>query len=70
MLCEGGPTLLRALIATGCLDDLLLTLSPLVAAGEGPAATAGAALDPPVGLALRDVHRAGDHLFIHYVRST
>ena len=67
MLCEGGPTLLRALVADGCLDDMLLTLAPLVAAGDGPTATAGDALDPPAGLTLRDVHRAGDHLVMHYV---
>jgi riboflavin biosynthesis pyrimidine reductase len=67
VLCEGGPTLLRGLVADGCMDDMLLTLAPLAAAGDGPTATAGDALDPPAELALRDVHRAGDHLVMHYV---
>ncbi len=67
VLCEGGPTLLRALVEDGCLDDMLLTLAPLAAAGDGPTATAGDALEPPAELALRDVHRAGDHLVMHYV---
>jgi riboflavin biosynthesis pyrimidine reductase len=66
VLCEGGPTLLRALMAAGCVDDLLLTLAPLVVAGAGPAALGGDALDPPARLALKGVHRAGDHLFMHY----
>lgn len=66
VLCEGGPTLLRALVASGCLDDLLLTLAPLLAAGDAPTVLAGAALDPPGRLVLRDVHRAGEHLFMHY----
>jgi riboflavin biosynthesis pyrimidine reductase len=67
VLCEGGPTLLRALVAAGCVDDLLITLAPFVVAGQGPATIAGDALQPPRHLALADVHRAGDHLFMHYV---
>lgn len=66
VLCEGGPTLLRALVAAECLDDLLLTVAPVLVAGAGPTALSGDALDPPAGLALRDVHRSGDHVFLHY----
>lgn len=66
VLCEGGPTLLRALVADGCVDDLLLTLAPVLAAGDAPTLLAGAPLDPPGRLVLRDVHRAGEHLFMHY----
>jgi riboflavin biosynthesis pyrimidine reductase len=66
VLCEGGPLLLRQVVAAECLDDLLLTVSPLVAAGDGPPPLRGDALDPPVWMALRDVHRADDHLFLHY----
>jgi riboflavin biosynthesis pyrimidine reductase len=67
VLCEGGPTLLRELIAQDALDDLLLTVAPLVVAGEGPSIVAGAALPEPARLALREIHRADDHLFLHYV---
>ena len=35
VLCEGGPTLLRDLVAGGLVDDLVLTLAPLLVAGEG-----------------------------------
>jgi len=66
VLCEGGPTLLRELVAADCVDDLLLTIAPLLAAGDAPTTLRGAPLDPPVGLALRDLHRADDHLFLHY----
>jgi riboflavin biosynthesis pyrimidine reductase len=66
ILCEGGPTLLRELVAADCVDDLLLTVAPLLVAGEAAPALSGAELDPPVGLALREIHRAGDHLFLHY----
>jgi riboflavin biosynthesis pyrimidine reductase len=67
VLCEGGPTLLRALVAGACVDHLLLTLAPLVAGGDAPNVLEGEALDPPARLGLRAVHRAGDHLFMHYV---
>ena len=66
MLCEGGPTLLRRLVEAGCLDDLLLTLAPMLVAGDEPPPLAGAVLDPPAGLELASVHRAGDHLVLHY----
>jgi riboflavin biosynthesis pyrimidine reductase len=36
VLLEGGPTLLGATMAAGRLDELCLTLSPLLVAGEGP----------------------------------
>lgn len=66
VLCEGGPTLLRALIADGLLDDLVLTVAPLLAAGDAPTALAGPALDPPARLALRGAWRADDHVVLHY----
>lgn len=66
VLCEGGPTLLRHLVADGALDDLLLTVSPLLAAGVAPTILEGAPLADPARLALRDVHRADDHVFLHY----
>jgi riboflavin biosynthesis pyrimidine reductase len=67
VLCEGGPTLLRELIAQGGLDDLLVTVAPLVVGGAAPSILEGAALPEPATLALHDVHRADDHLFLHYV---
>jgi riboflavin biosynthesis pyrimidine reductase len=67
--CEGGPTLLRELAAAGAIDELLLTLAPMLVAGEAPAILEGAALPEPQRLALRSVHRAGDHLFLRYARA-
>jgi riboflavin biosynthesis pyrimidine reductase len=66
VLCEGGPTLLRRLVAEGALDDLLLTVAPLLAAGTAPSILDGPGLDAPATLTLRDVHRGGNHLFLHY----
>jgi riboflavin biosynthesis pyrimidine reductase len=66
ILCEGGPTLLRELVAEGLLDDLFLTVAPLLIAGDAPAALTGPFVDPPAPLELRGVHRGGDHVFLHY----
>jgi riboflavin biosynthesis pyrimidine reductase len=64
--CEGGPRLLRRLVAEGGLDDLLLTVSPLLAAGDAPSILEGEALTPPARMTLRALHRADDHVFLHY----
>jgi riboflavin biosynthesis pyrimidine reductase len=66
VLCEGGPALLRRLVAEGALDDLLLTVSPLLSSGEEPAILQGGVLADPVRLSLGEVHRADDHVFLHY----
>ena len=36
VLCEGGPTLNAALLAEGLIDELFLTISPLLANGPAP----------------------------------
>jgi hypothetical protein len=38
-----------------------------VVGGNEVSIVEGAALDAPRRLALREVHRAGEHLFLHYV---
>jgi riboflavin biosynthesis pyrimidine reductase len=35
LLCEGGPTLIGALVRDGLLDELFLSLSPRIAGGDG-----------------------------------
>lgn len=67
--CEGGPSLLRALVADDLVDDLLLTVAPLLVAGDGPTGLVGAELGaPPPRMRLVEVHRAAEHLFLHYAR--
>jgi len=41
MLCEGGPHLMHDLTASGCLDELCLTIAPTLVAGDHPRITAG-----------------------------
>lgn len=66
VLCEGGPRLLHALLAEDLLDDLVLTVAPLLVAGDAPTTLTGPALAPPAGLRLRGAWRAEDHLFLHF----
>ena len=58
LLCEGGPTLLSAVLASGLLQELCLTLSPLLI---GPATgLLTGALSEPVPLRLRTLVDGGD----------
>jgi riboflavin biosynthesis pyrimidine reductase len=41
ILCEGGPHLMRDLTASGRLDEICLTLIPMLLAGDHPRITAG-----------------------------
>lgn len=42
ILLEGGPQLLADVVADSCLDEMCLTLSPLLAAGNAPRIARGA----------------------------
>lgn len=67
VLCEGGPRLARALLADGLLDELFLTIGPLLAGGEdAPGVLAGPPLPEPVALALKWVLRHEDELLLRY----
>lgn len=44
ILCEGGPHLMRDLTASGCVDELCLTITPTLVAGDHRNITAGAAV--------------------------
>lgn len=66
--CEGGPGLLAALVAAGVLDELLLTVSPLLVGGEDPLTILRGDVGPggPQRLAFRGAWRGGDVLFLHH----
>jgi riboflavin biosynthesis pyrimidine reductase len=67
LLCEGGPTLNRALLADRLVDELFLTLSPGLAGDDAaPGILAGGALPRPVGLELRSVATADGDLYLRY----
>jgi riboflavin biosynthesis pyrimidine reductase len=66
LLCEGGPTLNGSLLAAGLVDELFLSVSPLLAGGAGPATVIGAALEPAVGMDLVWALEHESCLFLRY----
>jgi len=64
--CEGGPHLLGWLVAAGLLDELCLTLAPVLVGGTAGRIVAG--LDTQVGDRLRLLHVLEDdgYLFLRY----
>ncbi len=62
VLLEGGPGLNANVVHAGLLDELCLTLSPRLVAGDGPRVLAGAELENPLELAL--VHLLEDEGFL------
>lgn len=69
VLCEGGPTLNADLMAAGLVDEICLTVSPLVAGGGSHRIIADAQLAAPVRFDLAHVLEQDDFLFLRYVRS-
>ena len=66
-LCEGGPRLLAQLVAASVLDELCLTVSPLLAGGAGPRILTGADLAPPPRLSLASVLEDEGELLLRYL---
>jgi riboflavin biosynthesis pyrimidine reductase len=68
VLCEGGPSLLGELVAEDLVDELCLTISPLMGGDFLPVS-----VTPPGAelrrFALRQVAEAGDTLFLRYERA-
>ncbi len=74
VLSEGGPRLLASLLAARLVDELFLTVSPLLAGRAGSprlSLVEGVELLPEhrVAGSLRSVRRSGAHLFMRYALS-
>jgi len=69
VLCEGGPSLLGILQAADAVDELCLTLSPLLAGGDAGRIAHGPAGSPPRAMALVGALHADDTLLLRYRRS-
>jgi riboflavin biosynthesis pyrimidine reductase len=68
ILAEGGPQLLGELAAAELLDELCLTISPLVASGGAGRIAMGTSAVQSGRLALQHVLEEEGHLFCRYTR--
>jgi riboflavin biosynthesis pyrimidine reductase len=67
LLCEGGPTLNRLLVAGGLVDELFVTLEPLLTGDDAePPIIAGGRLPEVQHLRLLSVRQVGSELFLRY----
>jgi riboflavin biosynthesis pyrimidine reductase len=72
ILCEGGPSVFGALVEAGLVDELFLTLAPLLARRSGADRRLGLleTAEPlpgrTSGCRLLTLRRAGSHLFLRY----
>ena len=67
VLCEGGPSLLDHVAAAGLLDELCLTVTPLLVGGDATRIMSGPASDPQP-LRLASVCSDDDVLLLRYLR--
>ncbi len=68
ILSEGGPTLFGSLTVAGLVDELCLTVSPLLAGPGAGRITAGPSLEVPASLTLRHALLADGQLLLRYAR--
>ena len=67
LLSEGGPTLFRGFLAAGLVDELFLTLTPLLTGDEAETSlVSGGRLPDLTRMNLRWVLRSDDELFLRY----
>lgn len=69
VLCEGGPRLNAGLLAAGVVDELFLTIAPIIAATPDPLTIvdpAGTAVRHPIGVELVSVLEGDGNLFLRY----
>jgi riboflavin biosynthesis pyrimidine reductase len=68
ILCEGGPTVNSQLVNAGVVDEINLTVAPMLAMGQSKRIASGPVLDPPLPLVLDRVWTGERSLFLRYLR--
>ena len=69
VLCEGGPTWNGRMTDAGLVDELCLSISPILAGGTSSRIVAGAAQAVPTQMRLRRLLSDDDLLFARYTRA-
>ncbi len=68
ILAEGGPHVSAQLAGARLLDELCLTVAPMVVAGSASRILAGRGLDPALTLEVCHVLESDSYLFVRYRR--
>jgi 5-amino-6-(5-phosphoribosylamino)uracil reductase len=68
VLCEGGPRLFGDLVAADLVDELCLTVTPVLAAGEAGRIAVGPSGSPPRSLRLAGALEEDGVLLLRYTR--
>jgi riboflavin-specific deaminase-like protein len=66
LLLEGGPTVLAAMLAAGLVDELFLSVSPLLVGGGEPSVVEGTSLARPLRGRLLSVLESEGFLYLRY----
>ncbi|MYE08659.1 MAG: pyrimidine reductase family protein [Acidimicrobiaceae bacterium] len=67
VLSEGGPSFNAQLADAGVIDELCLSIAPLVTGGAGPRIVHGSLRTVPLNLTIDHLLEASDTLFVRYV---
>ncbi|PHV66579.1 pyrimidine reductase family protein [Williamsia muralis] len=68
ILCEGGPSLLQALAEHDLIDEMCVTVSPMIAGGQGGSPRSRTTLGGPRRMKLTHVLSHNDFLYLRYTR--
>jgi len=69
LICEGGPTLFRGLVDIGAIDELRVTMAPLVFGGAGAPTLTGVSTEffpHPVQLTMQSMEVLGEECYLSY----
>lgn len=69
VLCEGGPGLWGQFVGAGLVDEMALTVSPLLVSGDSDRVARGPVADPPLEMRLDDVVYGERSIFLRYIRA-
>ena len=70
VLCEGGPAVLGDFTRSGAVDELCLSISPLLVGGDGPRISVGDSPEDAVRLTLASLLTEESALYALYRRAT
>lgn len=70
VLCEGGPAVLGGFTRADAVDELCLSISPLLAGGAGPRISVGDSPDGAVALTLASLLTEDSALYTRYRRAS